>query len=1005
MASLALPRWQNASAVLSDGRVIIIGGRTNSPVDSVASLSEVYDPISNIVSPAAHLQIPRGLAKATTLLDGRVLVSGGTTVSNLSVLRTEIYDPVSNSFALGGNLTYPRVSTSTATLLADGRVLLVGGSGLAGSVVEIFNPASNTVSTAGTLIDARSGAHTVTLLQNGKVLIVGGGITVPTITGKAEVYDPATMTSTAVGSLALARRGHTASLLPDGRVLIAGGAYDAGDGGFFVTASTEIFDPVTQTFSAGPAMLTVRENARAVTLLTGQVLITGGRTPGLITTAELFDTEVVVRSADWYALLDTIENLTATLTGVQLQLTNALNQISGLTITNNNLQAELNYAHDTIDGLTTTNAQLQAQINVLQPNPFRMLPQDLPPRPRIHTFTTSDGRVLMLSGITTDVAATKSVSVFDPMTETMTTAGGINSIRAGHTANLLAGDQILVAGGSVRTTPFSPVIVTNTTEIYTLSTTNSVAGPSMANARISAGSVNLADGRVLVFAGRNDTTAFVAQSEIYEPSSNSFRLSGVMPALVNLPTVTLLQDGRVLIYGSSTNDVPAIQVFDPATETFTSVSGLATGRIGHQASLLADGRVLISGGRTVVAGLILKTTEIFNPSTGTFSAGPDMLTARQSFSSTALLDGTVLIAGGQTNTAPNLLASAKAEIFNPVTGTFTAAGVMATNQYFHNGVLLRNGAVLLTGGMPGTTTSLLFKAQLYDPTTHVLTSQYGNLNLLIDDLEAENDDLVTQLASVQLQLNIATNTITGLTITNASLQAALANANTTIAGLVVTNAQLQADLEACQAEKAALLTQINTLTNQIAQLQNTITTLTAQNNALTNQVAQQQATINSLVGQVNSLTNQVAQQQSTINTLTAQNSALTNQVAQLQTTIGSLQTQNNALTNQVATLTQQNTQLQTALTAEQAQNATLTAQVAQQAALIVSLQAQNTQLQAELTGTQNQVNSLMAAFQNEFNDPTFVIPGATLQQQVQNLITAILELNHGQRSALYDKLD
>lgn len=998
VSSLALARWQNGSALLADGRVMITGGRTNTTLESVAALTEIYNPISNTVTPAANLLIPRGFPKATALLDGRVLISGGNMASNISVLRTEIYNPNTDTYTFGGFLTYPRLSVSTATLLADGRVLLVGGSGVGATVPEIFEPVSNTVSVAGTLIEPRTGGHTVTLLQNGKVLIVGGGLTASVITAKAEVYDPATMTSTLVGNLITARRGHTATLLPDGRVLIAGGTIPAGDGGVFYTGSTEIFDPISQTFSAGPTMLATRENARAVMLQNGQVLITGGRTPSLVTTAEVFDTEITVSSADWYALLQSVEDLTFTLNGVQAQLITANDAINGLTLTNSTLQGQLASANGTITGLVTTNAQLQARLDELQPNPFRLLPDTLPPRPRILTFSLPDGRVLLMSTITSEVPATRSAGIYDPQTGSMITAGGMNEARVGQTGNLLPDGRVLFAGGSIRSLPSGVVVVTNSTEIYNVSTSNSVPGPNMVYARIAAGSVNLPDGRFLVFGGRNASTPFVAQSEIFEPTNNAFRPSGVMPEVLNLATATLLQDGRVLIYGSSTNATPVIQIYNPATEIFNSVTGPSTGRIGHQATLLADGKVMISGGRTVIGGQILNTTEIFNPVTGTFSTGPNMLLGRQNFTSTTLLDGTVLVTGGQTNTASNFPATIMAEIFDPAQGAFSSAGVMQTNQFFHAGVLLPNGTVLLTGGMSGIGTGLLFKSQIYDPVKLVRLSEFNNLNLLIDDLEAENTSLSSQLASVQT---------------------ALVNANATISGLVVTNAQLQQELADCQAEKAALIAQINTLTNQIAQLQGTIATLTAQNNALTNQVAQQQATIITLGTQVNSLTNQVA-------TLTAQNNALTNQVAQLQSTVSSLQTQNNALTNQVATLTAQNaaqaatiTQQQAALSAEQANSQALAAQVAQQQALIASLQAQNTtltnqvatlttanqQLQTQVTGTQTQVNALNSAFQSEFSDPTFVIPGATLQEQVQYLINAILDLTHGQRKAVYDNLD
>src|SRR6185295_12933619 len=135
-----------------------------------------------------------------------------------------------------GSLRFARASHA-ATLLADGRVLVTGGStdGLFGggpNTAELYDPARDVWSPAGTMNSPRD-LSTATLLPDGRVLVTGGINGVPL--RSAELYDPVTGTWTATGDLITARVVHTATLLHNGKVLVAGGGrddypYNHGDG-------------------------------------------------------------------------------------------------------------------------------------------------------------------------------------------------------------------------------------------------------------------------------------------------------------------------------------------------------------------------------------------------------------------------------------------------------------------------------------------------------------------------------------------------------------------------------------------------------------------------------------------------------------------------------------------------------------------------------------------------------------------------------------------------------
>jgi hypothetical protein len=237
---------------------------------------------------------------ATLLGDGRVLVAGGTDDAS-----AEVYDPVSRTFTSTGSMTTPR-DGHAAILLPDGRVLITGGEqscqncGNAGTQVlssaELFDPSTGTFAKTGAMATRRAG-QTAILLRNGLALVLGGGNMGDPDDSAAELYNPANGTFHKTGAMVMPRWGFTTTLLVDGRVLVAGGdGRCCSPNPYAPVASAELYDPATGTFSLTGPMGIARAEFTATLLLTGQVLIAGGRSqptgptaPDLLASGELFD--------------------------------------------------------------------------------------------------------------------------------------------------------------------------------------------------------------------------------------------------------------------------------------------------------------------------------------------------------------------------------------------------------------------------------------------------------------------------------------------------------------------------------------------------------------------------------------------------------------------------------------------------------------------------------------------------------------------------------------------
>jgi hypothetical protein len=290
-----------------------------------------------------------------------------------------------------------------------------------------------------------------------------------------------------------------------------------------------------------------------------------------------------------------------------------------------------------------------------------------------------DGRVLVTGGLDSYGNALARAELYDPATGQFTRAGDMNAARAVHTATLLPNGKVLIAAG--------------------------------------------------LYSNKNEES--LATAELYDPETNSFTPTGDLNNARGGQEATLLPDGRVLITGGVGPDrdvpmLPSAEIYDPATETFTPTGSLNEPRVDHTATLLGDGRVLIAGGfgsRGSDTG-VTSGAELYDPAKGAFASAGEMIFHRAKHSAVLLADGKVLISGGiaYKETAGRKRPTT-AELYDPSTGAFVRTGDMILDRFKVGSAaaLLKNGKVLIAGGSWG--------FEVYDPSSGSFSMKTGSLNL------------------------------------------------------------------------------------------------------------------------------------------------------------------------------------------------------------------------------------------------------------------------------------
>ena len=294
----------------------------------------------------------------------------------------------------------------------------------------------------------------------------------------------------------------------------------------------------------------------------------------------------------------------------------------------------------------------------------------------------------------------------------------MNVGRIYHSTTLLQDGKVLVAGGYKY---YNGFYYYSSCEIYGSSNGSWAPTDSMNSTRANHTATLLQDGKVLVAGGYKYgfmDNIYLSSCEIYDPQVGNWTSVGSLSEERAYHTATLLQDGKVLVtggYKSEYDDMEGIlsytysscDIYDPSNGTWTPTDSMNSARFGHTATLLQDGKVLITGG-----GDHHLSCEIYDPQTGYWIPADSMNSARSYFTATLLQDGKVLVTGGKMD---NIYLSS-CEIYDPQAGNWTSAGSLSEERAYHTATLLQGGKVLVTGGYKHDGSEHYYSScEVYDP--------------------------------------------------------------------------------------------------------------------------------------------------------------------------------------------------------------------------------------------------------------------------------------------------
>lgn len=351
------------------------------------------------------------------------------------------------------------------------------------------------------------------------------------------------------------------------------------------------------------------------------------------------------------------------------------------------------------------------------------------------------------------------------------TAASFSVARSLHSATLLPNGKVLIVGGRNSRDGGLSYTYLGSAELYDPATNSWAPAAALAAPRAAHSTTLLPNGRILV-AGGVDALGRLSSAELYDPAADLWTPAAAMTTRRSAHSATLLPNGKVLVAGGdafTANRISSAELYDPASGSWSAAASLAANHGGHAATLLASGKVLVIGGLTTYAELYdpvrdawapagtvafrfdiaevtlpaatalpdgrilvsggyylnafshfhppeaMDDVELYDATTNAWTIAAPLINRRAAHTATLLGNGKVLVAGGgRPPLVGNYISTLAAETFDPASGTWSGAGVLAAGRSLHTATLLGNGKVLLVGG-EGDDGNMLASSELFTP--------------------------------------------------------------------------------------------------------------------------------------------------------------------------------------------------------------------------------------------------------------------------------------------------